>query len=61
MTNSFLTDKQVSDRYEVSRGTVWRWTRTVEDFPTPVIIGENSTRWKLEELIAWEESRDRAA
>ena len=61
MQQNYLNVQQVATRYTVSIATIWRWTQTVEDFPTPVKIGENSTRWKLEELIAWEESRDRAA
>jgi predicted DNA-binding transcriptional regulator AlpA len=53
---TFLSDRQLAERYSVNRVTIWRWTnRDGKNFPQPVRL-MNSTRWKLSDLIAWEES-----
>ena len=56
MQKNYLNVQQVATRYTVSIATIWRWTR-VTDFPDPVKLGENCTRWKLAELIEWENSQ----
>ncbi len=53
-TDQFLSDKKVADRYEIGRSTVWRWLKTNPDFPPPIKLA-GSTRWKLSDLLAWEE------
>jgi predicted DNA-binding transcriptional regulator AlpA len=51
---TFLSDRQVAERYSVNRVTVWRWIhREGKGFPKPVRL-MNSTRWKLADLISWE-------
>lgn len=51
--NTYLTDRQTADRYAVHRNTVHRWARE-RDFPKPVKLGENCTRFRLTDLEAWE-------
>jgi prophage regulatory protein len=41
----FLTVSQVADRYGVSTDSIWRWKRS-GDFPAPVRVGPNCTRWR---------------
>ncbi|WP_363301091.1 AlpA family phage regulatory protein [uncultured Roseovarius sp.] len=50
----YLSDEQLAARYNVSRGTVWRWHRTDPTFPRPVKLSPGCTRWKLAEVEAWE-------
>ena len=56
----FLSDRQVSERYAVSRATIWRWVRDCE-FPAPIKFQTGSTRWKLADLEAWEAKQEGAA
>ncbi|MEX0603838.1 MAG: helix-turn-helix domain-containing protein [Marinobacter sp.] len=56
----YLSDKHISERYEVSRQTVWRWVREGK-FPAPLKLGPNCTRWKLSDVEAWEASKEVAA
>ena len=48
--NLFLTVGQVAERYGVSTDSIWRWKRDGE-FPLPVRVGANCTRWRLTDLI----------
>lgn len=52
----FLSDKQVADRYSVSRISIWRWQKQGH-FPKPVSLSPGCTRWKLSDIEAWEASR----
>jgi len=38
------SDRDLAERYGVSRMTIWRWAR-VGKLPEPVKLGENTTRW----------------
>ena len=51
--NLFLTVKQVAERYNVSTDTIWRWKREGK-IPAAVSIGDNTTRWRLSDLIEHE-------
>lgn len=51
----YLSDQQLADRYQVSRNTIWRWTRE-KDFPKPVKL-YGSTRWLFPEINEWEQTR----
>lgn len=53
----YLSDRQVAERYGVSRGTPWRWVKTDAEFPSPIELTSGCTRWRLEDLVAWENSR----
>ena len=52
--NHFLTDIEVSNRYGISRPTVWRWAKA-GTFPKPKKLN-GSARWKLEEIQQWEDN-----
>jgi predicted DNA-binding transcriptional regulator AlpA len=41
----------------VAVSTWWDWSRTIEDFPTPIRISSRCTRWDKSEIHAWLESR----
>ena len=51
--NLYLTVLQVSERYNVSTDSVWRWKRD-GDLPAPVRVGPNCTRWRLSYLVEHE-------
>lgn len=53
----YLSDKQLANRYGVTRTTIWRWSR-VNQFPKPVRLGSGCTRWALRAVEAWEERRE---
>ena len=53
----YVSDKQVAERYGVSRPTVWRWLKTDSTFPKPISLSPGCTRWRLDEIEAWEAAR----
>ena len=56
MSNTlYFTDKQVADRFGVSRETIWRW-RSTNDFPRPMKLSAGMTRRRLADIEAWEGS-----
>lgn len=60
-TPIYLTDNQVAARYGVSKPTVWRWVRTNPNFPAPVKLSTNCSRWTLASLESWESARQGVA
>jgi excisionase family DNA binding protein len=48
----FFTDKQLAERFGVSRPTVWRWV-AAGAFPKPIRLGPNVTRWSAADVEAW--------
>lgn len=56
----YLSDRELAYRYGVSRVTPWRWTKKGE-FPSPIKLGPNCTRWKLSDVEAWEADKIGAA
>lgn len=56
----YVSDKQLSERFGVTRPTVWRWHRTDPTFPRAVSLSPGCTRWKLAEIEAWEKAQERA-
>ena len=61
MEHKWLSDKQVAARYSVSRITVWRWAREIDQFPKPRKISANVTRWHVSELDAFDKRMQEAA
>lgn len=59
--NKFLTDREVAERYGVQPITIWRWSDSLDGFPKPVKLAGRTTRWRTDELEAWEKSRATAA
>ena len=53
----FMTDKQLSDRWGVTRQTIWKWLRDDPTFPQPTRLSAGTTRWRLDEVELWEASR----
>lgn len=53
-TTLFLSDREVAQRYSVSRPTIWRWAKDVDDFPRPVKIAKGTTRWRVNDLEEYE-------
>ena len=52
---TYLTVTQVTERYQVSRATVYRW-RASGLLPEPVYLTPASPRYRLEDLEEWENS-----
>lgn len=52
-TRKWVSDTFLSDYYEVSRATIWRWTK-IGKLPQPEKIGENCTRWDFDKIAAQE-------
>jgi prophage regulatory protein len=50
----FLTARDLSRRYGVSVATIWRWSSERNDFPRPIKLGSGCTRWRIEDLEAFE-------
>jgi prophage regulatory protein len=57
-TDRFLTDRQIAERYGVSRCTPWRWARN-GDFPKPEQISAGTTRWRESIVLEWEAQNNR--
>jgi predicted DNA-binding transcriptional regulator AlpA len=50
----YLNVKQVARRFGVGVATIWRWSTDSSGFPRPVRLGAGTTRWSLDELVAFE-------
>ncbi|WOJ95795.1 hypothetical protein R0137_11130 [Congregibacter brevis] len=50
-SRKWVSDRFLSDRYEVSRQTIWRWAK-IGKLPSPRKIGDNTSRWELAEADA---------
>lgn len=57
MTETYLSDLQLAERYSVHRSTPWRWVTADPTFPKPVSLSPGCTRWRLAELERWEAAR----
>lgn len=55
MNSLYLQDAQVAARYGVSRATIWRWANISLAFPNSILLSASCTRWRLEDLEAWEQ------
>ncbi|MCE8556358.1 AlpA family phage regulatory protein [Ruegeria pomeroyi] len=56
MSDTFLSDLQLAQRYSVHRTTPWRWVKSEPGFPKPVVLSPGCTRWRLSEIEAWEKA-----
>ena len=56
----YISDRQLADRYGVSRATVWRWAQR-GILPAPEKISEQCTRWNLDDIEQRDEERKAAA
>lgn len=46
----WVSDITLAKYFEVSRCTIWRWTKTGK-LPLPVKLGENTTRWDFDAAV----------
>jgi len=53
----YWSDKDLSERYAVTRITVWRWARE-GTLPKPIKLSANTTRWRLSDLESFEAARE---
>ena len=56
----FYSDKQLAERYGVTRQSIWRWVREGV-MPRPLRIGKAATRWEQSTIQKWEQSKRGAA
>ena len=56
----YLRDREVAERYGISRQTVWRWA-ALGKLPKPVKFSDGATRWRLSDLVAHEASLPKRA
>lgn len=55
---TFVTDKQLAERFGVHRSTIWRWEGgNAEGFPKSIQLSPNCRRWRLADIEEWEKSR----
>ena len=54
---TYLSDKQIANRFGVHHKTPWRWARE-GNFPTPVKLTPGVTRWRVADIEAWEAERE---
>jgi len=52
----FLRDTELGERFSVSRTTIWRWVKEAS-FPKPIKVTSGSTRWKIEDVEQWENTK----
>jgi len=57
MPETYLSDRQIGERFGVHHLTPRRWMREDPTFPRPVKLSPGCTRWKLSEIEAWEASK----
>lgn len=55
----YIPDVQVAKQFGVSRATIWRWVQNGA-FPKPVKLSPGCSRWKIEDVQKWAESRGEA-
>jgi predicted DNA-binding transcriptional regulator AlpA len=53
LTRRWVTDKFLSDYYQVSRVTIWAWSKNGR-LPPPVKLGANTTRWDFHKITQGE-------
>lgn len=53
----YIPDIQVAKQFGVSRATIWRWAAKDPSFPKPVKLSPGCSRWKIEDVQKWAESR----
>ena len=56
LTTIFYSDKNLAARYKVTRTTIWYWIKTA-GFPAPYHLTPGCSRWREDEIEAWESSR----
>ncbi len=50
----YISVKALAERWSVHPATIWRQASSNPLFPQPVRLSGGITRWKLDEVEAWE-------
>lgn len=53
LVDTLVSIDALNKRYDNKRSTIYRWIKE-SNFPTPIILGHNTARWKFSEVLAWE-------
>lgn len=54
--SGYFSDKQLAAKFGVGRSTIHRWV-AMGEFPKPVKLSQGCTRWRLDDVEAWEQTR----
>ncbi len=54
----YYSDKQLAQKFGVTRNTIWRWTRD-KVFPQPVKFSAGCTRWRSDDIQEWMAEREK--
>jgi len=57
----YFSDKQVADRFGITRVTVWRWRKNDPTFPAPIQLSPGCVRFRLADLEEWEAAKAEGA
>jgi predicted DNA-binding transcriptional regulator AlpA len=53
-----LKSGDITERYAISKMTLWRWTMDPKiAFPLPIQVNSHSRYWQESEVMAWERAR----
>jgi predicted DNA-binding transcriptional regulator AlpA len=52
----YLSVADLARHFSVSVPTIWRWAKQVPGFPKPVVLSPGTTRWRLADLAAFEQT-----
>lgn len=50
---TYLTDRDIADRYGCSRQSIWNWCKAGK-FPRPLKLAPGTSRWRLSDVLAHE-------
>ncbi|HPQ44625.1 MAG TPA: AlpA family phage regulatory protein [Syntrophales bacterium] len=56
MSKIYIKDKDIANRFDVDRATIWRWSKN-GNFPKPIKMSDGCTRWSLNEIENWEQEQ----
>ena len=56
-----ITTIEATERYRLSRSSIWRYRRRYPDFPRPIELNGFHLRWPVEELDVWFSSHRESA
>ena len=59
MAQRYLTDKQLAERFNVSRQWVWMQSKQNAEFPQPIKLSQGCTRFSLHDVKRFEDHRTR--
>lgn len=48
-----LDDKETAAEFGISRPTLWRWRKSIPNFPQPIRIGPRAVRYRRADIEAF--------